>query len=75
MIVTVGSIRRGENGLIDMDCLFQNVASNMGFTLHDKLLTENISPGVGFTFRRNHKYSYVAKNYETTLVFVKYQNF
>jgi len=68
----VGSVRKGASGLIDMDYIFQNIALKCGFVLHDKLFTENITPGAGFTFRRNYCYSYVTKNFETTLIFLKY---
>lgn len=73
LIITVGSIRKGKLGLIDMDFVFQSMAKNVGFVLYDKLFTENITPGAGFTFRRNYSYSYVTKNYETTLVFMKFK--
>ena len=72
VIFTVGSIRKGMHGLIDMDRIFQNIALKTGFVLHDKLLTENNTPGAGFTFRRNYAYKFLTKNYETTLVFIKY---
>jgi len=73
VIFTVGSVRSGEYGLIDMDRIFQSLAIKTGFVLHDKLFTENISPGAGFTFRRNYLYRFVSKNFETTLVFMKYR--
>ena len=72
IIFTVGTVRKGDDGLIDMDYLFQTLAKKHGLTLHDKMLTENTTPGAGFTFRRNFCYKYVTKNYETTLVFLKY---
>jgi len=72
VILTVGSVRKGASGLIDMDYIFQNIALKCGFILHDKLFTENLTPGAGFTFRRNYCYSYVTKNHETTLIFLKY---
>ena len=73
IIITVGSIRQGQKGLIDMDYKFQQFARGAGLVLHDKLFTENKTPGAGFTFRRNYVYNYVTKNYETTLVFLKYK--
>lgn len=72
VIITVGSLRRGEYGLLDMDRVFQRLATKNGFVLHDKLITENLTPGVGFAFRRNYCYKFVTKNYETTLIFLKY---
>ena len=72
IIITVGSLRRGKGGLLDMDFLFQKMAKYVGLTLYDKLFTENLTPGAGFTFRRNYSYSFVTKNYETTLVFMRF---
>jgi len=72
VIFTVGTIRRGNSGLIDMDYIFQTFAKNAGFVLHDKLFSENSTPGAGFTFRRNYLYKFLTKNYELTLVFMKY---
>jgi DNA modification methylase len=73
LIFTVGTVRRGERGLLDMDSLFQSMARNCGFTLHDKLITVNRAPGAGFTFRRNWDYKFLCKTHETTLVFVDYE--
>lgn len=73
VIFTVGSKRQGNQGIRDMDFIFQTYAKEAGFVLHDKIFTENITPGAGFTFRRNFLYKFVTKNYETTLVFMRYQ--
>ena len=73
IIFTVGTVRRGGRGLLDMDSLFQSMAKNCGFTLHDKLITVNRAPGAGFTFRRNWDYKFLCKTHETTLVFVDYE--
>ena len=72
LIFTVGTVRRGDGGLLDMDSLFQNMAREAGFTLHDKLITVNNAPGAGFTFRRNWDYKFLCKTHETTLVFLRY---
>lgn len=72
LIVTVGTVRRGDGGLMDMDHSFQTAANNAGFVLHDKLITVNNAPGAGFTFRRNWEYKFLCKTHETTLVFVRY---
>jgi DNA modification methylase len=73
LIFTVGTVRRGDSGLLDMDSLFQSIAGRYGFTLHDKLITVNRAPGAGFTFRRNWDYKFLCKTHETTLVFVQYE--
>ena len=72
LIFTVGTVRRGDGGLLDMDKSFQDAASEAGFILHDKLITVNNAPGAGFTFRRNWEYKFLCKTHETTLVFVHY---
>jgi hypothetical protein len=71
VIFTVGTYRQGEGGLKDMDYLFQSAAFEAGFILHDKVITENIPPGAGYTFRRNFGSGYVCKAHETTLVFLR----
>ena len=73
LIFTVGTVRRGDKGLLDMDFLFQDIGRNCGFTLHDKLITVNRAPGAGFMFRRNWDYKFLCKTHETTLVFVDYE--
>lgn len=71
VVITVGTFRQGSSGLLDMDYVFQSRAYDAGFILHDKVVTENIPPGAGFTFRRNFGLGFVCKAHETTLVFVK----
>lgn len=72
VIFTVGTIRNGKEGIIDMDYNFQQAAKKAGFVLYDKLFTENITPGAGFTFRRNYQCGFLTKSHETTLVFMKF---
>ena len=71
VVMTVGTARRGEGGLIDMDFVFQTFAKEAGFVLQDKIIHELRPPGKGFTFRRNWASGYVTKGHETTLVWVK----
>ena len=71
VVITVGTYRQGEKGLVDMDYQFQKSAYAAGFLLHDKVVTENIPPSAGFTFRRNFGTGFVCKAHETTLVFLK----
>jgi DNA modification methylase len=72
VIFTVGTIRRGKEGVVDMDFKFQQAAYKAGFVLYDKLFTENNTPGAGFTFRRNYQCGFLTKSHETTLVFMKF---
>lgn len=71
VVMTVGTARRAEDGLIDMDFVFQTFAKEAGFLLQDKIIHELRPPGKGFTFRRNWASGYVTKGHETTLVWVK----
>lgn len=72
VIFTIGSVRRGINGVVDMDFKFQQAAYKAGFVLYDKMFTENNTPGAGFTFRRNYQCGFLTKSHETTLVFMKF---
>lgn len=71
VLMTVGTVRHGEDGIVDMDSLFQGFARDAGFVLHDKVVTENFSPSAGFAFRRNWSLGFVTKAHETTLVWLK----
>ena len=71
VLMTVGTVRHGESGIVDMDNLFQAYAREAGFILHDKVMSENLTPHAGFTFRRNWSLGFVTKAHETTLVWVK----
>lgn len=73
VIITVGSKRVGNRGLLDMDYVFQKLAKEAGLVLHDKLITKNRSPFGAFTFRRNYKKKFLQKAHETTLIFLKYK--
>lgn len=72
VIFTVGSQRHGNEGIWDMDYSFQTSARKAGFVLHDKLFTKNLAPMKFFDAQKSYNKRRVIKNYETTLVFVKY---
>lgn len=71
VLMTVGTVRHGEDGIVDMDSLFQAYAREAGFVLHDKVMSENLTPHAGFTFRRNWSLGFTTKAHETTLVWLK----
>ena len=73
VIFKVGTGRRGSMGIIDMDADFQQVAREVGFVLWDKLYNQLASPFAATNWERNYKNKYVQKNYETNLVFCKFQ--
>ena len=72
VIFKVGTGRKGDKGIIDMDTDFQIVAREVGFVLWDKLTNELNTPFKAFNFERNYLNKYVQKNYEVNLVFCKF---
>ena len=72
VIFKTGTGRRGKSGIVDMDSIFQNIANEVGFTLWDKLTNQLHTPYAAVNFERNFKLKYVQKNYEVSLVFVKF---
>lgn len=72
VIITVGTHRQGDKGVIDMEHVFTRMAENNGFVLHDKLITVNRAPGQAFVFRRNYEYGFLTKTHETTLIYLLY---
>ena len=72
VIFKVGTGRRGKKGIIDMDSIFQSLASDVGFTLWDKLTNELHTPFACVSWERNYINKYVQKNYEVNLVWVKF---
>lgn len=73
VIFKVGTGRRGKMGIIDMDADFQQVAKECGFVLWDKLYNKLVSPFAATNWERNYNNKYVHKNYETNLVFCRFQ--
>lgn len=72
VIITVGTHRQGNKGVIDMEHVFTRMAEDNGFVLHDKLITVNRASGQAFVFRRNYEYGFLTKTHETTLVYLLY---
>lgn len=72
VIFKTGTGRRGKSGIIDMDSIFQDIASEIGFTLWDKLTNQLHTPYAAVNWERNFRLKYVQKNYEVSLVFVKF---
>ena len=72
MIFVVGTYRHGSEGIYDMDNSFQNIAKSHGLTLWDKQFLETNNPHLVCSLQRNFELKYVHKNYETSLVFVKF---
>ena len=74
IIFVVGTYRNSSKfkGIVDMDCRFQNIANSHGLTLHDKQMIETNNPHLVCSLQRNYELKMVHKNYETSLVFLKY---
>lgn len=74
IIFVVGTLRNTSKGILDMDRIYQNIALNNNFILHDKIIIEdtNLTKLSRFTHKRNLNCKYVCKNYETILIFIKY---
>lgn len=72
VIFKVGTGRRGKQGIIDMDSIFQSIASEVGFVLWDKLTNQLHTPFAATNWERNYVNRYVQKNVETVLVWVKF---
>ena len=72
VIFKVGTGRKGNQGIVDMDTDFQIVARDVGFVLWDELSNELNTPFKAFNFERNYLNKYVQKNYEVNLVFCKF---
>ena len=74
IIFVVGTYRNSSKfkGIIDMDCRFQNIANSHGLTLQDKQMIETNNPHLVCSLQRNYELKMVHKNYETSLVFLKF---
>ena len=72
IIIKVGSSRKGDTGIIDMDYEFQKIAYNHGLKLWDKVINrlENVRGNINAV--RNYRHGYTQKNHETNLVFVRF---
>jgi ParB family chromosome partitioning protein len=73
VILKLGSYRRGKEGLVDMAIDYQMVAERCGWVLWDKSFISLNSALQSLTFQRNYKSGYLTKNYETILVFVRFE--
>lgn len=72
LIYKTGTARRNTTGIVDMDFDFQRIARECGFVLWDKVFNQLYSPFSAINIERNHRNSYVLKNYECNLVFCKF---
>ena len=74
VIIKLGSYRQGKLGLVDMALDFQSVAETTGWVLWDKSFISLNSALQSLTFQRNYENGYVTKNFETILVFTRFED-
>ena len=72
IIFTIGTYRKLENGIYDMDFSFQKMAKDLNWKLWDKMHIPTVNPHLVCSIQRNYELGYVHKNCETQLVFVKF---
>ena len=72
VIFKVGSGRRGDKGIIDMNADFQQIGKEAGFVVWDIFFNHLATPWAQVNWERNYLNSYVMKNHETNLVFCKF---
>lgn len=72
IIMTLGTSRDGENGILDMPYYFQTIAKCHGLTLWDFIYAEVNNPFAWSSHQTNYKLGFVTKNYETQVVWVKF---
>ena len=71
-IFTVGTARRGKDGIIDMTHTFQRIAKEHDFTFWDQCFMELNNPHLVQSLTRNYQHRFVNKNYESQIVFVRF---
>ena len=72
IILKVGSGRRAETGIIDMDYEFQRIAKRHSLVLWDKLFNKLDNVWGNLNAVRNYRHGYVQKNFETNLAWVRF---
>ena len=72
IILKVGSARRAETGIIDMDYEFQRLAKKHSLCMWDKLLNKCEGVWGNLNANRNYRHGYVQKAHETNLCWVKF---
>lgn len=72
IIMVIGAQRFGDDGIIDMDYHFQDIAKKHGLKLWDKQYIEINSPHIWTSLGRNAQMKFVQKMHESQLVWVKF---
>ena len=72
VVMKLGSVRRGETGLVDMATEIEIIARKVGLVLHDKIHNELHSAYQSYNLHRCIENGYTVKSHETSVVLVKY---
>ena len=71
VIMKMNASRRAETGMVSMDFILAQVASEEGFTLWDRTFNTLAPTAVSVSTLRNYDFHYTQKNWETTLIWIK----
>jgi len=72
IMIIMGTARNGNNGIMGMECSFQNIAKRHSLKLSDKLFVQTVNPHLVTSIQRNYGLKMVHKNYETQMVWMKF---
>ena len=71
VIMKMNATRRAEGGMTSMDFILARIAEEEGFTLWDRTFNMLAPSSVSVSVLRNYDFYYTAKNWETTLIWIK----
>ena len=71
VIMKMNATRRAEGGMTSMDFILSRIAEEEGFTLWDRTFNMLAPSSVSVSVLRNYDFYYTAKNWETTLIWIK----
>ena len=74
IIIKCGSIRKGDQGIVDMADEIITMAKDIGLVLHDKIFNELRSATQHYNVGRCIENRFTIKSHETSLVFLKYED-
>ena len=74
IIIKCGSIRKGDQGIVDMADEIITMAKDIGLVLHDKIFNELRSATQHYNVGRCIENRFTIKSHEASLVFLKYED-
>ena len=74
IIIKCGSIRKGDQGIVDMADEIITMAKDIGLVLHDKIFNELRSATQHYNVGRCIENRFTIKSHETNLIFLKYES-